>query len=67
MSDFEMKSGDKPAKPGNTKSATTNKGPHGGGNKYDQMKIGKGFISHNPIAGHKQKSNVKPAVKRDKS
>jgi hypothetical protein len=39
---------------------TTAKGPHGGGTSYNQMAIGKGFMTHSPITGHTQKSNVKP-------
>ena len=46
--------------PENSTGKTTKKGPHGGGNKYNQQKLGSGFAVHDPIAGHTQKSNMKP-------
>ena len=52
-----------PFKPeGATKKSST-KGAHGGNNKYLQMKAGKEFMVHDPIPGHKQKTNVKPDKK----
>lgn len=32
-------------------SKKTAKGPHGGGNKYFQMKVGKGFMAHDAAPG----------------
>lgn len=52
-----------PIKPADATSKTSNKGPHGGGNKYFQMKKGDEFMVHDPIGGHKQKTNVKPDKK----
>ena len=34
------------------------KGPHGGGNKYTESILGKGFIAIPPITGHKQQQNI---------
>lgn len=39
-------------------SKKTEKGAHGGGNKYTQSSIGKGFIAIPPITGHTQKQNI---------
>jgi len=47
----------KPVKDATTQ--TTKKGPHGGGNKYQQMKLGAGFMVHDNKPGHSQKKNVK--------
>lgn len=36
----------------------TEKGPHGGGNKFIEQSLGKGFIAVPPIKGHTQKQNI---------
>lgn len=36
----------------------SDKGPHGGGNSYNQAKIAKGFLKHDSIPGHSQKKNT---------
>ena len=47
----------KPAKqPGSAHKSE--KGPHGGGNKFTEQTIGKGFIAVPPIKGHTQKQNI---------
>jgi hypothetical protein len=38
---------------------TTDDGPHRGGNKYNQMTLGQGFLLQTPINGHTQKPNIK--------
>lgn len=43
----------------NCKILTTEKGPHGGGNKYNQIVLGNDFIVNNARMGHKQQGNVK--------
>lgn len=43
---------------GATKKATTTKGPHGGGNAFNQMKPSSGFRIQN-VKGHSQKTNLK--------
>jgi hypothetical protein len=48
------------------KSKTTAKTPAGGGNRYTQAAIGKGFVAIPPREGHTQRKNVKPAIKPDK-
>lgn len=47
----------KPVKPPGTISKTE-KGPHGGGNKYVQSTLGTGFLTVKPIKGHTQKQNI---------
>ena len=47
----------KPAKPPGV-TEKTDKGPHGGGNKYIQQTVSKGFIAVPPIKGHTQKQNI---------
>ncbi len=49
----------KPVKPENSTQKKTAEGPHGGGNQYNQAKLGSGFMVHDPISGHEQKSNLK--------
>jgi len=49
----------KPVTPENAPKHTTVKGPHGGGNTYNQMAVGRDFTVHDPISGHTQKQNVK--------
>ena len=44
---------------GNATKKTTEKGPHGGGTKYHQNKVGSGFAVHNPIPGQMGKKNTK--------
>lgn len=43
---------------GKVESKKTEKGPHGGGHKYNQAVIGKGFLQHKPITGHTQEKNI---------
>lgn len=45
-----LKAVEKPAM-GKTTAKTTEKGPHGGGNKFNQMKMGGAFAVHNGIPG----------------
>ncbi len=45
---------------GKTTSKKTAKTPAGGGNRYNQTAISKGFIAVTPRTGHKQKANIKP-------
>ncbi len=43
-------------------SKKTEKGPHGGGNKFFQMKVGKGFMAHDAapgVAGSKKSADKK--------
>lgn len=54
----DMKAASK-ATSGKVTAEKSTKDAHGGGNKYNQMRMGKGFVAIPPIAGHKQKSNVK--------
>ena len=42
--------------PGATKKSE--KGPHGGGTKFVEQSLGKGFIAVPPIKGHTQKQNI---------
>lgn len=53
-----MKAVDKAAM-GKTAAKTTEKGAHGGGNKYNQMKLSKGFAVHDAAP----KMNKKPPAK----
>ena len=48
----------KPVTPQGTTQKTTEKGPHGGGTKYHQAKIGEGFLVQKPLTGHTQKRNI---------
>lgn len=41
-----------------SKAKTTKKGPHGGGTKYNQMQVSKGFMTHDGKPGHSQKKNI---------
>jgi hypothetical protein len=46
---------------GDTKKQTTDSGPHlkqGEGTKYNQAKLGQGFLTQNPRPGHSQKHNL---------
>ena len=49
----------KPVTPADTSKKTSEKGPHGGGNTFHQLAVGKDFAVHNPFPGHTQKQNVK--------
>ena len=42
----------------NTNQQTSTDGPARGGNKYNQMKLGEGFMVQKPLAGHAQQKNV---------
>ncbi len=44
---------------GKSSAKTTQKGPHGGGNKYHQTAVANGFMTHDARPGHSQKKNVK--------
>jgi hypothetical protein len=48
----------KPVAPDNTKQQKSFAGPHGGGNAYHQLSVGRDFMVHDAIAGHTQKKNV---------
>jgi len=48
----------KPVTPADSTQKTTEKGPHGGGNKYNQATVGRDFMVQQPITGHKQQKNV---------
>jgi hypothetical protein len=48
----------KPFKPPGTTAQKTDKGPHGGGTKFVEQSLGKGFIAIPPIKGHSQKQNI---------
>lgn len=57
MANDQYDSQQKPAKqPGTARK--TEKGPHGGGNKFVEQSLGKGFIAVPPIKGHTQKQNI---------
>jgi len=43
---------------GKVKENTTKGGHAGGENKYNQMKLGKGFMVHDPRPGHSHKKNI---------
>lgn len=43
---------------GGTQNTSTN-GAHGGGNKYFQTALGKGFMIQDPRQGHTQSCNIK--------
>ena len=57
MANDDGYSSQKPAKQPGT-AAKTQKGPHGGGNKFTEQTLGKGFIAVTPIKGHTQKQNI---------
>lgn len=48
----------KPVVPDNTKQQKSFAGPHGGGNTFHQLTIGRDFAVHDPIPGHTQKKNI---------
>lgn len=48
----------KPVTPDNTKQQKSFAGPHGGGNTYHRLTMGRDFAVHDPISGHTQKQNV---------
>jgi hypothetical protein len=48
----------KPVTPDNAKKHTSVAGPHGGGNTYHQLTVGRDFAVHDPIKGHTQKQNI---------
>lgn len=49
----------KPVTPPDATEKKTAKGPHGGGNRYFQAKVGKGAVVHDGRPGHSQKKNIK--------
>ena len=51
---------------GDTKKQSTNSGPHlkeGQGTKFQQAKLGQGFLIQDPRPGHTQKGNVETPKK----